>query len=313
MNTPIDINIYEIVTEIAQELRDHIIFEDDAAADALALWTLGTYFIDQLDIFPFVFITSPEAQCGKSTTLRMLSAFVKNSRQASKITPAALYRVIERDQPTLLLDEADRFVRNNSELIGILNAGHTRFDAYVIINRKQPDGNWEPADFSVWCAKAIAGIGDQDDTISSRSLVISLRRKLSTEIVKRLTYDYVQNNQCKRNALEQWASQIDLRNYASLEFLGASDRGFDNWRPLGQLANAIGFEWPDRLQKGFAAIELKRVKTEDDTTIEFLTDLREVLGNCAGTEIQSSELLNFLLRKEDSDWFVHNHGRPITQ
>ena len=79
-----DIKISDIADLISQELSSHIIFQFEGEADALAVWIIGTYFIEQMDIFPFVLISSPAPQCGKSTALRMLSAFVKNARSASK-------------------------------------------------------------------------------------------------------------------------------------------------------------------------------------------------------------------------------------
>ena len=308
-----NINITDIADNISKALTEHIVFQHESEADALAAWIILTYFIEQMDIFPFVLITSPEPQCGKSTALRMLAAFVKNPRSASRITPAAIYRLIERDQPTLLLDEADRFVRNNPDLIGILNAGHARFDAYVIINKKQSDGNWEPADFSVWCAKAIAGIGEQDDTITSRSLVIRLRRKLVSETVTRYSYDYPLKQQGIREAIEAWAKNIQLSNFEASELSGNTDRGTDNWIALGQIAQALGNDWPDRIRRSFKAIEMNSPKTSDDIKVEFLHDIQEVLIDYPAHEIQSSELLNLVLNKQDSDWFIHNHGRPITQ
>jgi putative DNA primase/helicase len=122
------------------------------------------------------------------------------------------------------LDEADRFVLNNQELIGILNAGHARFDAHVIINQKQNDGNWEPAEFSIWCAKAVAGNEVKDDTITNRSLVIRLRRKLISESITRYTYDYPQKQQSIREQIEAWAANIQLSNFTPLELSGSTDR-----------------------------------------------------------------------------------------
>ena len=82
-----------------------------------------------------IYVTSPEPMCGKSTVMKLLKVFCHRAEMVSKITPAAIYRLIERDQPTLLFDEADRFLRGNNELNGIINAGHARFDATVIINK----------------------------------------------------------------------------------------------------------------------------------------------------------------------------------
>jgi hypothetical protein len=45
-----------------------------------------------------------------------------------------LFRYIEEVRPTLLIDEADSFVKDNEEMRGILNSGHTKAAAYVIRN-----------------------------------------------------------------------------------------------------------------------------------------------------------------------------------
>jgi hypothetical protein len=51
---------------------------------------------------------------------------------SSNISPAALFRIVEKYCPTLLVDEADSFLRDKEELRGILNSGHTRDAAYVV-------------------------------------------------------------------------------------------------------------------------------------------------------------------------------------
>ena len=126
----------ETLELISNVFKDHVKFQNESDADTLALWALCTYLIDQLEILPFIYVTSPEPMCGKSTVLKLLKVFSKSAQMASKITPAAIYRLIERDQPTLLFDEADRFLRGNNDLNGILNAGHARFEANVSENEK---------------------------------------------------------------------------------------------------------------------------------------------------------------------------------
>ncbi len=50
----------------------------------------------------------------------------------SNTSAASIFRIIERFQPTLLLDEADTHLKNNDELRGIINSGHHRTAAYVL-------------------------------------------------------------------------------------------------------------------------------------------------------------------------------------
>ena len=40
--------------------------------------------------------------------------------------------MIEKYKPTLLIDEADTFLRGNEELRGVLNRGHTRSGATIL-------------------------------------------------------------------------------------------------------------------------------------------------------------------------------------
>jgi len=47
------------------------------------------------------------------------------------ITTAVLLRVVEKYQPTVLVDEGDTFLTENEELRGVLNVGHNRLTAYV--------------------------------------------------------------------------------------------------------------------------------------------------------------------------------------
>ena len=66
--------------------------------------------ITVLAISPVLGITSPTPECGKTTCLTLLGALVPRACPASNITTAALFRAVEKWQPTLLIDEADTFL-----------------------------------------------------------------------------------------------------------------------------------------------------------------------------------------------------------
>jgi DNA repair photolyase len=90
----------------------------DGSAEAFALWTLHTYTIDAASVSPFLALNSPEKRCGKTSALTLLDALVKKPLTASNITPAALFRSVEEWRPTLLIDEADTFIRKSDDLRG---------------------------------------------------------------------------------------------------------------------------------------------------------------------------------------------------
>ena len=71
-------------------------------------------------------------RCGKTTALHVLAALVHRPLPAANVTAAALFRSVEQFRPTLLIDEADSFLRDREELRGVLNSGHVRASAVVV-------------------------------------------------------------------------------------------------------------------------------------------------------------------------------------
>jgi len=121
-NEPVD--ALQLAEEIKIILHRYVILPAGAAS-ALVLWIMGTYLFNAFCIFAKLLITSPEKRCGKSTLLEIFFALVFKSLTASNISAAAIFRVIELVQPTLLIDEADTFLNTNDEMRGIINSGHT--------------------------------------------------------------------------------------------------------------------------------------------------------------------------------------------
>ena len=156
------------------------------AAEALAFWTLYTYVYDAADVNPRLQITSPLKRCGKTRVLEAVSLVARHPLLASNVSPSAIFRVIEQSAPTLLIDEADTFVKDNEELRGLLNSGHTRRTAFVLRCVLVGKDQWEPKPFSTWAPMALAGIGRLFPTLEYRSIRIVLKRKLATEKVPRL-------------------------------------------------------------------------------------------------------------------------------
>ena len=134
----------DVLDELVATFRSYLALQD-GAAEAMALWVMFTHAFDVAEASPRLALTSPVPQCGKSRVLSILTLLVPRPAPASNWTPAVVFRVIERDLPTLLIDEADTFLDQRSDLRGILNSGHTRPTAFVM----RADGdNYEPRSFS---------------------------------------------------------------------------------------------------------------------------------------------------------------------
>jgi putative DNA primase/helicase len=104
---------------------------------------------------------------------------------SSNITGPALFRYIEQSHPTLLIDEGDSFLKQNEELRGILDSGHTKAAAYVR-RTVEEKGEHKTRRFSTWTPKAIATIRGLADTLEDRSVTIMLQRKPPGARVERL-------------------------------------------------------------------------------------------------------------------------------
>jgi putative DNA primase/helicase len=157
-------------------------------ANAAALWVAYTWFIDAVEVAPLAIINAPEKACGKSMLLEVLGRMCAKPLSVANVTPAALFRSVEHWNPTLLIDEADTFFSGKDELKGLINAGYTRANAFVL---RTVGDNHEPKMFKVWGAKALAGISLEKhlpDSTMSRAIMFCLRRKLPHDSVERLRH-----------------------------------------------------------------------------------------------------------------------------
>ena len=141
-----------LLNNLRQVFRRYIVLPKGADI-ALPLWVLHAWTVDAGDISPLMVLVSPTKRCGKTSVLIVLYFLTPRSELSSNITAPALFRYIEDVRPTLLIDEADSFVKDNEELRGILNSGHTKAAANVIRNVDH-----KPRRFSTWAPKAIATI-----------------------------------------------------------------------------------------------------------------------------------------------------------
>lgn len=283
---------------------------DHTTAHAVALWAAMTWLIDVVQVAPLAVITAPEKRCGKSQLLFLLGRFVCRPLTASNITPAALFRSIDAWKPTLLVDEADAFMRDNEELRGLLNCGHTRDSAYIV---RVVGENHIPTKFNVWGAKALAGIGKLADTIMDRSIILELRRKLPSEVVDKLRY-------AEPGLFEELSAK--LARFAvdhKEDVMGArpelpeqlNDRAQDNWEPLLAIAGVAGGEWPERARQ--AAIKLSGCDSPVNTVgTELLFDIQEIFESKSLDRISTAELIKALCEDDEKPWATYNRGRSIT-
>ena len=120
----------KLLDDIVRIVKRHVVVSDTAAL-AVGLWTMHSWVLDGSETAPRLMINSATMRSGKTTLLTILHYLVPKPLAASNLTPATLFRVIDIAQPTLLIDEADTFMKTK-ELYGVLNCGHKRENAFVL-------------------------------------------------------------------------------------------------------------------------------------------------------------------------------------
>ena len=193
-----------LLNAIRRIFRRYIVLPQGADI-ALSLWVLHAWTMDAGDISPFMVLVSPTKRCGKTSVLILLFFLTPKSELAANITASSLFRYIEAVRPTLLIDEADSFMKDNEELRGILNSGHTRLSANIIRN-VEVNGEHRPRRFSTWAPKAIATIRKLADTLEDRAVTITLQRKPRDANVERLRRRDTEEFRPLRSQAARWAA-----------------------------------------------------------------------------------------------------------
>ena len=303
------VNGADLLNALCEMAKSHLVLPD-GTAEALALWVLFSHAHDCFDVSPVLGITSPTPECGKTTVLTFLGAVVPRPLPAANITPAAVFRAVEKWSPTVLIDEADTFLRDNNELRGILNSGHQRRNAYVV---RTVGEDHEPKRFRTWGPKAVALIGKLPATLSSRAIHIEMRRKTAAERVTPLRLDRLGHLEQLQRQAARWAEdnvhavrQADPQMPTTLH-----GRAADNWRPLIAIADLAGERWAERA-RGIAA-KLNAEQVEETVGVMLLEDIRAYFEEPGKDECNSADLVAWLVDREDRPWCEWKAGRPLTQ
>ena len=303
------VNGETLLNDVLATIHKHVICSPHTAR-AATLWIAHTYLLDAVYCSPLAVITAPDKGCGKTTFLEVMAEMVYQPIPTSSISAAALYRTIEQYHPTLLIDEVDSFLAGDESMRGILNSGHKRKGAFVM--RCDGDDN-QMKRFSTWAAKLLSGISAKNlhDTITSRAIILELRKKLPTEMIASN-----RNNEAHYHAicrkLVRWTSDIEQQVRKATTSLpdALDDRQKDNWEPLLAIADIAGGKWPTMARETATALctnaEVKSYRAE------FLEDVRTVFESHQIDRISTADLIKYLCDDEEANWATYNRGKPIS-
>jgi len=294
----------DLLAAIHHVWTDYVIFPTEHEPVALTLWVAHTYVIGKAECTPYLWVTSAEYESGKTRLLEVAKEVAREPLMASSISAAALFRVIEDREPTLLLDEADAVFSTKAStetaeaLRQILNAGYRRGNPAIRVSGQGK--NMKVETFSTFSPKAIAGLKTLPRTLSSRCIEIRLDRKKPGETVRPFRIRQVRKQvEWLVIRLEEWSSGVHLPLEPKTTPTGLGDRALDMWEPLFCIAEAAGGEWPARARQ--AATALAHIDVEDESlNVLVLAHLRDLFDG--HHHLHTETILKDLHALDEAPW-----------
>lgn len=303
--------------QILDDLRDFVgrfvIFPSEHALAAVTLWCAHSHLVEQTDSTPRLALLSPEPASGKSRTLEVLELLVARPLLALNASPAAIFRSIEDEQPTLLFDEVDTiFTRQGKDdgaedLRGLLNAGHRRGAMVPRCVGPRHDVH----KFPVFAAAALAGLGDLPETLMTRAVVIRMVRRARHERIASFRRREVgPAADDLRDRLAEWAASVrtEVTDAWPTMPTGIEDRPADVWEPLLAVADAAGAHWPATARAACVALCADAQANSASLGVRLLDDLRAVFGDA--TAKSTASILDALVKIDESPW-ADLRGKPL--
>jgi hypothetical protein len=242
-------------------LHQRFVFMTEAQGVVTTLWEGTTHFVHLLQIHPFLLITGPTLECGKTTLFTLISYFVPRPLVVSDSSGPYIFRAIGRHDPCMMTDEAQKLFKAGSDIIEIYNAGHIRRTAYV--GRVETVGEeLVPVRFPTFCAKVIALKGKlKDESLQQRCLEQRLARMKDGDVIEDF-WEVLESNPHYFDEPQQKFHSVMSATVAGVvaghkPSMPAELKGRvrTNYRPLWVLAEIAGGDWCDKLWTGIQECE----------------------------------------------------------
>jgi hypothetical protein len=315
---PEPVLLQQVLQDLCEYIGNYVVLEP-YYVDILALWVVMTWVFDRFDRLPILLVTSPAPRSGKTTLFEILLKVVNRGLPNNLITPASMFRTIEKYHPTLFIDEADTLLRDNEDLTRIINSAH---DSESRVTRCDPITN-EPRTYNCFAPVALAGNNPvMAPATRDRCIEIKLKRKLRDDNscgrarkrqvkshAKELLPYIVRVVQDIAPLLETVLANLTSDfHFSELEDL--DDRAYDCVEPLAIIALIADLQAYGRIVKdGWferAVTAIKTVvenRTETDTKhIQLLRDIKTVFDQTQKKALPSKELLAKLKQLDESPW-----------
>ncbi|MEK7571779.1 MAG: toprim domain-containing protein [Patescibacteria group bacterium] len=262
-----------------------------AYSTVITLWVIGTYLFVLFPAYPYLHPNGFK-ESGKTKLGEIIARLAFNAESASNSSASALFRTIEANLPTFLLDEAEQLtgLEDNPDLRLIFNAGYKVNNP---VKRVNPN-TLKVESFNIYSPKVIISINPLDRTLASRAIPIIMLRTANSEIGKRKVTDNAADWQKLRDSLYTFLFHHALcigDIYDNPTYLSRlNNRDEEVYSPLFAIAHFIDSYIPSDQQKllpivdTFASETASEEEGLDDWSLwilqaidELVTDYRQYL------------------------------------
>jgi hypothetical protein len=283
----------------------------------LASWVLHCHAFSAFSRTPYLNVTSPAPDCGKTQLLEVSELLVVNPMMASSSTAAVLSRCINDDRPVLMVDEFDQLMSGDKELLAAVlatvNSGYKASGCRYILEPTK-GGGWHKKKLSTYCPKILAGISSLPPSTKTRCVPINMERLAPGDSVEDPD-EYVIEPEAQKlkTAAAGWAQQhlAELAVARPDSPPALRNRQREVSRPLFAVADAIGGTWPERVRCAVVRLFATRdAAPADDIKMELLADIKEVFGD--KEKMASAELVQALANMDERPWATWGkNDKPI--
>ncbi|MFJ7592288.1 DUF3631 domain-containing protein [Streptomyces sp. NPDC097617] len=295
-----------LLDELRAAISRYVVLPSPEAFTAVTLWVAATHIQPALQHAPRLAVVGPTKGCGKSRLLDVLHETVHQPMMTVNTSPAVMFRIIGKNPPTLLVDEADTIfgpkAGDKEDLRGLLNAGHQRNRPAWRISGPEH----KPTAFHTFAMAALAGIGDRPDTIMDRAVVIRMQKRKPGERVSPFrSRDAVPELTALRQRLAAWLTPLRTTAGGLVPPMPVEDRAADTWEPLVTVADLAGGLWPDLARAACLAMTRHEVGQDAETTLKtrLLRDIRRIYAEHGNPPaLPTADLLAGLIQDIDSPW-----------
>ena len=152
-----------LYSSIKQLFKKYVVVSDEFF-DVIVSYIMMTYIYILFQVIPYLWING-EKGTGKSTIMKIMSKLCFNTMFCSNVNPANIFRQIDNDGSTIILDEFEKmYGEDKQEIIKILNQG---FNIDGVVPRCVGQNN-QIRKFRSFSPKIMGGISNIDDVLFER-------------------------------------------------------------------------------------------------------------------------------------------------